>query len=216
MNDALKRAPAALAPVAAIFAHRIAEFGAQPHGVFWRTRDGQQMRFDILLGVMELGDLEKPGATFNDLGCGYGALFKYIQNMPFMKGGRYVGYDICEEMVELARRHVHDPRATFIHSLVATREADYSFVSGTFNMRIDIDDAEWLEIIKASLVQMWSKTRKGLAFNMLSSYDKGPRQGDLYYADPCVFFDFCMHQMGPNVTLLHDYPLKEWTIFARR
>lgn len=216
MNDALKRAPEALAPIAAIFAHSIAEYGTQPHGVFWRSRDGQHLRFDILLGIMELSDLEKPGATFNDFGCGYGALFKHIQNMPFMQGGRYVGYDICEEMVIAARRHASDPRASFIQSMVATREADYSIVSGTFNMRIDIDDAAWLEIVKASLSQIWSKTRKGLAFNMLSNYDKSNRQVDLYYADPCVFFDFCMRQLGRNVTLLHDYPLKEWTIFVRR
>jgi len=215
MNDALKRAPEALAPIAAIFAHRIAEYGTQPHGVFWRTRDGQQLRFDILLGIMELVDLEKPGATINDFGCGYGALFKYIQSMPFMQGGRYTGYDICEQMIEVARRHVHDQRATFIQSMLATREADYTLVSGTFNMRVEVPDAEWLEIVKASLSQLWSKTRKGLAFNMLSSYDK-QHQGDLYYADPCVFFDFCMRQLGANVTLLHDYPLKEWTIFIRR
>lgn len=215
MNDALKRAPQAYAPIAAIFSHRIQEYGTQPHGVFWRTKDGQSMRFDILLGIMQPEDLTRTGITFNDLGCGYGALFKYIQDRPFMKGGRYVGYDICEEMVNIARRHIPDPRATFIKSMIATREADYSTVSGTFNMRINIDDEEWFKIVTANLAQLWSKTSKGLAFNMLSSYDKN-RQNDLYYADPKEFFDFCIRQLGPNVTLLHDYPLKEWTIFVRR
>lgn len=215
MNDILKKAPAAYAPVAAVFAHRVREYGTQPHGVFWRTGDGQKMRFDILLQIMELEDLERPGATFNDLGCGYGALFNHIKDMPFMKGGRYVGYDICEDMVSVARRHVPDPRAAFIQSMVATREADYSIVSGTFNMRIDVPDDEWLEIVEANIAQLWSKTRKAMAFNMLSSYDKH-RQGDLYYADPSAFFDFCMRQLSPSVTLLHDYPLKEWTIFVRR
>jgi len=34
-------------------------------------------------------------------------------------------------------------------------------------------------------------------------------------ADPRPFFDFCMRELSPNVTLLHDYPLQEWTILVR-
>lgn len=214
MNDPLSRAPRALAPIAAIFTKRLEEYGTQPHGVFWRTREGQRMRFDILLGVMD-DAADRGGVAVNDFGCGYGALFAHIKDRPFLKDGRYTGYDICEDMVRTARQHVQDRRATFIQSMLATREADYSFVSGTFNMRIETADDEWLAIVKASLVQIWSKTRKGLAFNMLSSYDPG-RQSDLYYADPSEFFDFCMRALAPHVTLLHDYPLKEWTIYVRR
>ena len=82
-------------------------------------------------------------------------------------------------------------------------------------MRIDASDEDWRTLVQSSLRQLWSRTRKGLAFNMLSHYDRF-RQADLYYGDPCVFFDFCVRSLSPNVTLLHDYPLKEWTIFVRR
>ena len=215
MNDAVERSAELLAPVATAFRRRLAEYGNQPHGVFWRTRDGQVMRFDILLGILKAADVEAGTTTINDFGCGYGALFAHILDEPFMKGGRYTGYDLTEEMIIAAKRAHRDPRATFVHGSVATREADYTIVSGTYNMRIDADAEEWLALIQSSLRQLWPKTRKGLAFNMLSIYDRH-HQGDLYYADPSVFFDFCIRGLSPNVTLLHDYPLKEWTIYVRR
>ena len=215
MTDALDRSAELLAPVATAFRRRLAEYGNQPHGVFWRTRDGQMMRFDILLGILEAVDVRAGTTTINDFGCGYGALFTHIRDEAFMTGGRYTGYDVTEEMILAAKRAHPDQRATFVRGSMATREADYSFVSGTYNMLIDADEADWLALIQTSLRQLWSKTRKGLAFNMLSTYDRH-RQGDLYYADPCVFFDFCIPGLSPNVTLLHDYPLKEWTIYVRR
>jgi len=69
--------------------------------------------------------------------------------------------------------------------------------------------------VQASLAHLWTVSRKGLAFNMLSIYGN-KRIRDLYYADPRPFFDFCMRELSPNVTLLHDYPLQEWTILVRR
>ena len=35
------------------------------------------------------------------------------------------------------------------------------------------------------------------------------------YGDPCAFFQFCKREISPDVTLLHDYPLYEWTMLVR-
>jgi hypothetical protein len=39
---------------------------------------------------------------------------------------------------------------------------------------------------------------------------------NLYYADPFMFFDFCKRNISPYVSLLHDYPLFEWTLLVRK
>ena len=210
----LKRAATFLGPVAAAYTYRLQEYGTEARGVFWRTNEGQRLRFDVLMGIVDDAD-DVIGMTVNDLGCGYGAFFEYLAELPAMRGGRYHGYDICEDMVETSRRTIDDARATFEQSLIATRRADYSFASGTFNMNLDVGVGTWEQYVQASLAHLWQVSRKGMAFNMLSIYGN-KRIRDLYYADPRPFFDFCMRELSPNVTLLHDYPLQEWTILVRR
>jgi hypothetical protein len=39
---------------------------------------------------------------------------------------------------------------------------------------------------------------------------------DLYYADPLFFFDYCKTRFSRFVTLIHDYPLYEFTILVRK
>ena len=217
VSDPLKRAPKILAPVAVLYDMRLKRFGARPEGVFWLDEDGQRLRFDILSRIIEGAG---GSVTVNDLGCGYGAFFRYLKDRPDMKDGLYLGYDISESMVEKAKRLNDDPRAKFVQGLIATWRADYSFASGTYNMRMDTDPDEWAEYVRASLVQLWSASGRGLAFNMLADEDairRGkPRQDDLYYARSGEYLDFCRRQLSPHSTLIEDYPLAEWTIQVTR
>jgi hypothetical protein len=41
-------------------------------------------------------------------------------------------------------------------------------------------------------------------------------RADLYYADPAQVFDYCKRRFSPNVALLHDYGLYEFTILVRK
>jgi hypothetical protein len=59
--------------------------------------------------------------------------------------------------------------------------------------------------------------RKGFAFNCLTSYSDPERmRDDLYYGDPCYYFDLCKRLYSPQVSLLHDYGLWEFTIIVRK
>ena len=212
--DILQRSPEFLAPIAVLYGHRLERFGARPPGVLWKNEDGQRLRFEILVRVVD-DEGTAGGVTINDLGCGYAAFFDFLKPLPVMRGGRYFGYDICEDMVDTAKRRVDDPRVSLLQSLIATRGADYSFASGTYNLRAAVDEGEWTEYVKASLAQLWSRTAKGLAFNMLRA-NGGSRDDGLYYGDPQAFLDFCRDALSPDATLIDDYPLPEWTILVRR
>jgi hypothetical protein len=64
---------------------------------------------------------------------------------------------------------------------------------------------------------MATLSRKGFAFNALSLYsDPEKRRPDLYYADPLALFDHCQRHFSRYVSLLHDYPLYEFTILVRK
>jgi len=211
--EILKRAPEFLSPIAILYKHRFKVYGASSKGVFWNSKDGHELRLGILARFLDSED--GSGITVNDLGCGYGAFFDKIKDMPCMAGGRYVGYDICKELAEEAAAHTNDPRAVFAISLIATDRADYSFACGTFNMNDQVDADEWAEYVKESIAHLWSKTRKGMAFNLLDQRGN-KRLNGLFYADREEIAAFCTEHLSPNVEVIEDYALDEFTIFVRR
>jgi hypothetical protein len=84
-------------------------------------------------------------------------------------------------------------------------------------MKLDADHDTWTNLIVACLQQMNEHAAKGIAFNMLTKYsDEEKMQPDLYYGDPCFFFDYCKRNFSRNVALLHDYNLYDFTILVRK
>ncbi len=218
MTNTLEAAIPKLSALAAFYDELLKKNGPTPSGVAWRDQDGQHLRFEVMLQLIGSEELHRGGVSINDLGCGYGALFDYIKDDPLMKNSRYQGYDICESLIDQAKRLHSDDRARFTQSMVATEAADYSFVSGTFNMVADRDDEGWRAYIRDSLAHLWRQTRKGLAFNMLDAartpFDK--RNGGLFYDRAQRYMDFCQNTLGAKTTLVDDYPLDEWTLLLRR
>ena len=119
----LSDTPRLLAPIAHYFSRAVERHGATPAGVLWRDDAGQRLRFAQLGGIFDEDD-RRGGFTINDLGCGYGALFEFLAERPEMADGRYVGYDVCADMLAHAKRRITDPRASFVESLRATQPAD--------------------------------------------------------------------------------------------
>ncbi|MDH5188374.1 MAG: class I SAM-dependent methyltransferase [Rhodospirillaceae bacterium] len=196
-----------------VYDHRLKECGPTAGGVFWKNQEGQALRYEILLQIIDGADLGG-GISINDLGCGYGAFFEMLKDSPIMNTSKYFGYDISLEMIDAARIRNHDTRAVFSHSPLATEIADYSFVSGTFNMFLGAKQNMWRDYVRSSIRLLWQNTKKGLAFNMLDAGSES-RLLDLYYADLNDMVDYAK-TLTPNVEVVDDYPLDEWTILMRR
>jgi len=74
-----------------------------------------------------------------------------------------------------------------------------------------------LSYILDTLENINEKSKKGFSFNMLTKYsDKELMRGDLYYADPLFFFDYCKRNYSKEISLLHDYDLYEFTILVKK
>ena len=101
--------------------------------------------------------------------AGYGAMFEAYQDLPAFRNAQYYGYDISAGMLQQARANISDPRAVWIHSHEATHRADFSLVSGTYNLNMNADGDLWRQYVEENLLQLWSKTRVALGFNMLSA-----------------------------------------------
>jgi len=96
-------------------------------------------------------------------------------------------------------------------------EVDYAIASGIFNIRLESSETEWRQYVTGILDRMNRMARKGIAFNMLTSYsDAEFMKAHLYYADPCFYFDYCKRNFSRSVALLHDYGLYDFTILVRK
>lgn len=197
--------------IAEYYSAKVRSFGATSAGVDWNSADGQMLRFNVLLGVIDA----RGCFSLDDYGCGYGALFDHLANAS--RESDYLGMDISEAMIEQARAAHSGCKERFIKGSVSPRVADYAVASGTFNVRLGATPREWEAHILCCLDQMDSHSKRGFAFNCLSSYsDVSFRKDYLYYADPCLYFEFCKKHYARNIALLHDYGLYEFTILVRK
>ena len=198
--------------VADYYSAKLAQHGETPHGVDWNGDESQVLRFEQLVKVID----QKNAFSINDLGCGYGALFDHLASSYQMF--TYNGCDISADMIRAAsERYIGVKNARFATACEPPDAADYSVASGIFNVRLGVSDALWCDYIEATLDVLHRTSRRGFAFNCLTSYSDADKMRDyLYYADPCALFDMCKCRYSRNVALLHDYGLYEFTILVRK
>lgn len=194
------------------FTEKLNEHGATHRGVDYNSSQAQEIRFSQLLKLID------PRLRYSllDFGSAYGGMYDYLIHLGH--DVHYVGYDIADSMIAKGRELYPDnPDCWFTNNIEEVPMLDYAVVSGTFNLKLDVDPDIWTQLVIDSLNQMNAHTTKGIAFNMLTGYSDPDRmRPDLYYGDPCFFFDYCKRNFSRNVALLHDYNLFDFTIIVRK
>ena len=201
-----------LEPIKKYFRDRFLEKGACPLGSDWNSIDAQIIRFEQLSKVIE------PQTPFSiiDYGCGYGPLALYLGNK--WQSFSYQGFDIVEEMILFNKKQFSkNDNFQFSSDEKSLLKADYVVESGIFNVKQSVKNEIWTDYILDTLNKMNDLAIRGMAFNFLTKYsDAEFMRPDLYYADPCFFFDYCKKNFSKNVALLHDYKIYDFTILIRK
>ena len=207
--------PDIIRSVDAYYTNKIRTHGPTAKGMDWRDEETQFLRFAQLLKIVDSLD----SFSINDLGCGAAATHRYMTShikQPFI----YRGYDISEDMVAAASMAIGkktNASVTKIQTADDMQVSDYSVASGIFNVKMDYSDKDWWEFCLKNLDAMNAKSTHGFAFNMLTAYsDKEYMRDDLFYPKPEDVFAHCKNNYSRHVTLLHDYPLYEFTVLVRK
>ncbi len=194
------------------YSRKVEQYGPTPRGVDWNSGQSQELRFEQLLRICP------PGGTFslNDYGCGYGALLHFLRRHS--ADGDYFGFDASDTMLREAERFCRGVQgATFVSSQSQLKRRDFTVASGIFNVKGSAPATEWQQYVLATIENLDTLSSMGFSFNMLTSYsDPEKKRDDLFYADPCFFFDHVKRRFSRNVFLLHDYGLYEFTIGVRK
>ena len=196
-----------LMPLARISDETLRQHGVTARGAGWSSEDSQHLHFAMLVRAAGLrgGD----AITVNDLGCGYGALYDHLVRSG-IEVVAYNGYDISAEMLDAARARLPADRVHLERSARLSRNADFSFLSGSLNHKTS-DDEAWRLYARTIVRDLAAHSRRGLAFNMMST-NVTYRVEQLFYADPAEWLEWCRREIAPNLELVEDYPLWEWTI----
>ena len=194
------------------YEEKLRAHGATPAGMDWNSQASQELRFRQLARLWD----GEPAAGVVDYGCGYAALASYLRASGHQ--GPYVGYDVSGDMIQAASAHVAPLGGCRVTSARADVAAlDYAVASGVLNVKQHAGDADWHPYVRETIADLAALGTRGFAFNALTSYsDPDKRRPDLYYADPLELFDHCKRTYSRFVTLLHDYPLYEFTLLVRR
>jgi SAM-dependent methyltransferase len=194
------------------YTKKINSYGPHPKGVDWNCEATQNLRFRQLSKIIDMSN----NFSINDFGCGYGALLNYLKS--HYSKFNYCGLDISAPMI-LAAKGLHNQFENHRFNLgsLLNEPSDYTIASGVFNVRLTTPIIEWKEYVLSILNHMSSSSIKGFAFNFLTSYsDPHLMRNDLFYADPCFYFDYCKKNYSKNIALLHDYGLHEFTILVKK
>ena len=204
-----------LTKIEKLYSDNLKKHGTVSSAVGWPKPDEQDLRFEKLTSIVDISPGEP--ITVNDYGCGYGAHLTYLVEKCGLNISAYNGYDISSEMLEEAERQLNwfDGDLNLICQSDIETTADFTFVSGTFNVRFEATDEKWQEFIEGKLAEIAKYSSRGFSFNLLSTYVDW-KADDLFYGDPLYWFDYCKRKFSKEVALLHDYPLYEWTLLVRK
>jgi len=168
------------------------------------SNEHQSLRYKVLAEIGDLG-----GQRVLDVGCGFGGFIDYCRH--YGQPMKYTGIDIVPAFIaEAKRRH---PQGEFVEmDILQSRddlEFDYVVSSQAFNNRYR--NADNLDVMKNVIARCFAIAKKGVAIDMMSIYVDF-REDHLYYFDPAEVFAYCK-TLTKRVTLRHDYPLFEFTVY---
>ena len=188
---------------------KLLKYGDSPQGVNWSTSASQELRFKL---ISEIDNLN--GKRIHDVGCGLAHFAEYLEKKEIRC--HYVGSDISSLMIENARLKMPEIDLHIADILDTEKQwmrADYLTASGLFYVRSSIGKSDWWDFIRDMLSRMFELSSRGISFNMLSSY-VDYEDDHLFYQSPSATMDFCVKNLNRRITIRHDYPLWEYTVYV--
>lgn len=142
----------------------IKKYGTTHRGVHWLSLYNQQIRFEILLNMID--DIKN--SHIADAGCGFGDLYLYMKKYKKLSKG-YVGIDALECMVDEAKKRT---KQSIIYADICKDElplADYYLCSGAMNTLTLFETYLFIQ-------NCYNASKKGFVFNILH----GDKNSDTY------------------------------------
>ena len=179
-------------------------------GVDWPKEEDVKTRYRVMLDVVkDKGDAN----TLLDFGCGTAHLFEFMkENRPSLK---YSGLDLSEKFISVCREKYPDLNFYAVDILEdsdSVQEFDYVVMNGVFTEKRELSFDEMFLYFKEMVSAVFKKTRKGLAFNVMSKHVDWERD-DLFHLPFDELASFLTKDVSHNFVIRNDYGLYEYTVY---
>ncbi len=193
------------AEIATFFDSLVAQHGDSARSSDWSSAASQSLRFGVMSEVLPLD-----GLRVLDVGCGVAAYADYLHERH--PSARYLGLDLSERAIDLARRVRPHLDLRVGNLLEAGIEGPYDVVVA--NGILYRLGERGPELMRSLVTRMWELASRAVAFNSLSGWAAEQRPGE-FHADPLETLAFC-RTLTPHVVLRHDYLPHDFTVYLYR
>lgn len=176
-----------------------AKYGDSHKSLGW-LNGRQSIRFNILTQIGQFHN-----SSVLDVGCGFGDFYGYSKYMNLKI--KYLGVDINEEFLGIARKRYPDAKFEFrdIQKKQFSKKFDWIVGIGLTN------HASTYPHLQSMLKEMFRICKKGVAIDFISSY-VDYRDKNIFYTSPLKIFDFAK-KLTKRVSLRHDYLPYEFCLY---
>ncbi len=177
------------------------------HG--WESKEAHLSRLSVLYNEVKL-----KGKSLLDVGCGVGSLYRFLKERKTKIS--YVGVDILEEMVQLARFRY--PEALFMQQNLfednpfPDSSFDIVYASGIFNLDLGNNES----FIQDAIALFARLATHQVVFNLLSIESENKEAG-YFYADP-QSIPHLLRKSGiryKNYKLVQNYLKNDFTVIIQ-
>lgn len=185
-------------------------------GVDWPKREDAERRYRVMLEVVREPE-GAPPVSLLDFGCGAAHLYEHMQRTG-VRGVEYAGLDLSEKFVALARSKFPSLkfyRADLLEDDQNVPAFDYVVMNGVFTEKRGLTFEEMRDYFERLTRRVWTKTERGLAFNVMSKHVDWERP-DLFHLAFDVLATFLTRELTRNFVLRSDYGLYEYTAYVYR
>ena len=179
-------------------------------GVDWPNAQDLEKRFEIMLDVIK----DSSPVKLLDFGCGTGLLYNHLSSGGIVNI-EYTGLDISSEFIDLCNSKYPD---IDFHCLDVNKEAllldyDYAICNGTFTEKLDLTFDEMFSFFSKTIMTLFNKSKKGIAFNVMSSHVDYERE-NLFHVPHDIMANFITKNLSRHYTIRNDYGLYEYTVYV--
>jgi SAM-dependent methyltransferase len=196
----------------------LARHGDTHLGVDWPNAADARLRYQVMLELV-LGHRDAGGSPVGllDFGCGAGHLLEFIRSQK-IAGINYHGVDLSERFVALCRGKFPGVPFSLLDVLAddaALPTFDYVIANGVFTEKRELTFDEMMSYFEAIVRRLWSATRCGIAFNVMSVNVDWQRD-TLFHVPLDRLTAFVTSKISRHMVVRMDYGLREYTVYVYR
>jgi SAM-dependent methyltransferase len=204
--------------IVAHYEEALARHGDSHRGVDWPNLADAEIRYRVMLDLLS-ADATRREARLEllDFGCGAGHFLEFLRRED-VTGIADRGIDLSDRFIALCHEKFAGVPFSCVDVLApetSLPECDYVIANGVFTEKCDLSFEEMTAFFEAVVRRLWTATRRGMAFNLMSTNVEWERE-DLFHMPLDVVTAFLTRHITRHLVIRMDYALHEYTVYAYR